>query len=338
MDRIHLPPGVAADPTTTPLLVEWELSERLPGASGYAPTGPLETAEALLLIDQLARAGTRVIELRSAAARHRADLVELVDHATRSKIATWLVHEEDPDCDMKMLSELHAAGLERLAVRLDGTDGPSHDARRGRDGSFARARSALGVAGLVGVATRADTRLYSDLQPERVVELAAGLGCTACHFVFPVNAGWFLTAAEVEALLERLTSIEERASIGLETSGAPQLERVRQARGSTLGVATRNIASTVHLSDGRGVLCVSFEGEIYPSAGLRVPCGNVRGHEPIEVYRYHPLFRTLRDHESLTGRCGRCKLIRACGGSRARAYAVTGRLMASDPLCAHVPP
>jgi hypothetical protein len=40
---------------------------------------------------------------------------------------------------------------------------------------------------------------------------------------------------------------------------------------------------------------------------------------------------------TLGGRCGDCELQSQCGGCRARAYGVTGDLMAEDPLCTHQP-
>src|SRR5919204_562949 len=39
----------------------------------------------------------------------------------------------------------------------------------------------------------------------------------------------------------------------------------------------------------------------------------------------------------LVGRCGACEMNAQCGGCRARAYGMTGDLMAEDPLCTHTP-
>jgi radical SAM protein with 4Fe4S-binding SPASM domain len=55
------------------------------------------------------------------------------------------------------------------------------------------------------------------------------------------------------------------------------------------------------------------------------------------VYRNDEIFRRLRDTDALGGKCGRCEFRQLCGGSRARAFAETGALMASDPLCAYEP-
>jgi radical SAM protein with 4Fe4S-binding SPASM domain len=54
---------------------------------------------------------------------------------------------------------------------------------------------------------------------------------------------------------------------------------------------------------------------------------------PLDVYRYAPLFRRLRQPKRLHGRCGACEFRSICGGSRARAWAATGDVYAEDPLC-----
>jgi metal-sulfur cluster biosynthetic enzyme len=49
------------------------------------------------------------------------------------------------------------------------------------------------------------------------------------------------------------------------------------------------------------------------------------------------LFQALRDTDRLGGRCGVCEHRTRCGGSRARAFAVTGDPLAEDPGCAYQP-
>ncbi len=49
-------------------------------------------------------------------------------------------------------------------------------------------------------------------------------------------------------------------------------------------------------------------------------------------------FRMLRDIDRLEGKCGVCEFRNVCGGSRARAFGVTGNLMAEEPDCNYLPP
>jgi radical SAM protein with 4Fe4S-binding SPASM domain len=78
---------------------------------------------------------------------------------------------------------------------------------------------------------------------------------------------------------------------------------------------------------------VSHRGEVYPSGFLPRSAGSVRETSLPELYREAPLMRALRDADSLTGACGGCPYRQMCGGSRSRAYVVTGDPLASDPLC-----
>lgn len=82
---------------------------------------------------------------------------------------------------------------------------------------------------------------------------------------------------------------------------------------------------------------MSRKGDIFPSGFLPIRCGNVRVEGLTKTYRDHPLFRSLRDVEQLEGKCGACPFKYVCGGSRARAYAISGRALAEEPACAYVP-
>jgi radical SAM protein with 4Fe4S-binding SPASM domain len=65
--------------------------------------------------------------------------------------------------------------------------------------------------------------------------------------------------------------------------------------------------------------------------------GNVRERPLADTYRHAPQLHALRDMDRLKGRCGRCEFRWICGGSRARAFAVTGDCFAEDPLCDYQP-
>ena len=86
--------------------------------------------------------------------------------------------------------------------------------------------------------------------------------------------------------------------------------------------------------DGNGVIFVSHRGDVYPAGFLPHPSlGNVRAKPLSEIYSGAPPLQALRNMDALGGKCGACEFRWACGGSRARAYAMTGDLMGADPLC-----
>lgn len=88
---------------------------------------------------------------------------------------------------------------------------------------------------------------------------------------------------------------------------------------------------------GRGFVFVSHLGDVHPSGFLPLAAGNVREQTLPQIYRDSGLFRDLRDVTNLGGRCGRCEFAAVCGGSRSRAYAMTGDPFAEEPWCGYEP-
>ena len=78
-------------------------------------------------------------------------------------------------------------------------------------------------------------------------------------------------------------------------------------------------------------------GDVTPCPYLPVFAGTLRKSSLAELWNSSDLFVGIRRRTSLGGRCGECEMNGHCGGCRARAYGMTGDLMAEDPLCTHVP-
>jgi radical SAM protein with 4Fe4S-binding SPASM domain len=109
--------------------------------------------------------------------------------------------------------------------------------------------------------------------------------------------------------------------------GAPTAD----AKSRTASWATRRV------NDGKGFMFISHVGNVYPSGFLPIHAGNVRETPISEIYREAPIFKSLRDTSKLEGKCGACEYKEICGGSRARAYAVTGDPLAQEPCCIYQP-
>jgi radical SAM protein with 4Fe4S-binding SPASM domain len=78
-------------------------------------------------------------------------------------------------------------------------------------------------------------------------------------------------------------------------------------------------------------------GDVTPCPYLPVFAGNLRSAALAELWTSSELFTGIRRRSSLGGRCAACEMNAHCGGCRARAYGMTGDLMAEDPLCTHTP-
>jgi radical SAM protein with 4Fe4S-binding SPASM domain len=78
-------------------------------------------------------------------------------------------------------------------------------------------------------------------------------------------------------------------------------------------------------------------GDVTPCPYLPVFAGTLRSASLADLWTSSPLFADIRHRSSLGGRCGACEMNGHCGGCRARAYGMTGDVMAEDPLCTHTP-
>ena len=78
-------------------------------------------------------------------------------------------------------------------------------------------------------------------------------------------------------------------------------------------------------------------GDVTPCPYLPVFAGSLRSASLADLWTSSELFAGIRRRTSLGGRCGECEMNGHCGGCRARAYGMTGDLMAEDPLCTHTP-
>jgi len=106
----------------------------------------------------------------------------------------------------------------------------------------------------------------------------------------------------------------------------------------TADAAARNRNwATRRVNDGKGFVFISHVGNVYPSGFLPIHAGNIRETPLAELYRNAPIFKALRDTSRLEGKCGACEFKEICGGSRARAYALTGDPLAQEPCCIYQP-
>src|SRR6185369_13017582 len=146
--------------------------------------------------------------------------------------------------------------------------------------------------------------------------------------------------------LNYLYELSLTAPFGIKTTEAPHYQRVvrqREAERDRDGLPSltverrRQLRAPRSVNDGNGFVFVDHVGNICPSGFLPAPRGNVREVSLADVYRNDDMFLRLRNSNELLGKCSRCGFREICGGSRSRAFAATGAVMASDPLCAYEP-
>jgi radical SAM protein len=310
--------------------------------------GELTTDEGYALLQRFADARVPLVVLTGGDPAKRPDLVKLVKYGRDAGLHMALTPSATPLVTRELIDELVGAGLERLAVSIDGPDPATHDKFRGVSGSFEHALRILHRARDAGLRTQVNTTVHAGSigRLSEMADLVSELGSVlwSVFYVVPTGraeASMLPSADAVEKSMHELAAIAAMAPFAVKTTAAPHYRRVLIERSKNGAGRMRpgvHGEKSERINDGRGFLFVSHRGDIYPSGFLPLSCGNVRISDPIDVYRTHPVFQELRDSSSLTGKCSACAYRNVCGGSRARAYALTGSIVASDPLCAYQPP
>lgn len=349
---------VMADFDQAPFTIAWEVTRACAYACQHcrADAQPrrdpreLDTGEAMHLIDQLAGFGNRpILVLTGGDPLMRRDLFELARYADELGLRVSLTPTATALATEKRMRQARAAGIRRVAFSVDAAEPLTHDSFRGFRGSFERTRSAIAAAGEAGLSIQINTTVCATNVgelPAMVEQLEQwGVVQWSVFFLVPVGRGAglpLLSPAEHEEVLGWLSDLTERVPFDIKATAAPQYRRIlHQRTGRTTGAGfsySDGLNRPVRgVNDGRGFMFISHLGEVMPSGFLTLPAGNVRNLNPVEIYRHSPVFTTLRDPGALKGKCGRCEFREVCGGSRARAYALSGDPLASDPTCPYEP-
>lgn len=309
----------------------------------------LTTAQSKALIDQVASFPRQpTLVMTGGDPLKRSDLFELIRHAVAAGLQVALTPSATPLATRDAFQEAKAAGVRALGISLDGADAQTHDAFRGWEGSFARTQDMLANARELGLAVQVNTtitrRNFHQIDALANLLSTKGIAMWSVFFLVPVGRGVEeerITADEYEIAFERLWHHARQQPYGVKTTEAPHYRRyVLQQGGHPLGDhgkakpgARRMHRAPLGVGDGKGVMFVSHKGEIYPAGFLPLECGRFPDDSVVEVYQNNPTFQALRDPDRFKGVCGVCEYRYACGGSRARAFAVTGDVLESEPDC-----
>ena len=355
------------DYSRRPMLVFWETTRACllacehcrASATTQAPPGELSEAEGRDLIDQVAGFGRPypILILTGGDCLLRPDIFDLVSYARSRGIPVGLSPSVTPLLP-DLMDEVTGSDVHAVSISLDGAQAATHDEVRGVPGHFEQTLAA--IRGLV--AGGATVQVNTTVMRRNVDELAdiaallaregvhmwevfflvhVGRGTATqaitpaensdvCHFLYDASRRGFVVRT-VEAPFFRRVVAERRAG------GAPsESELYRRLSGhldELLGPPTREpSAHTAPTRDGKGILFIAYDGEVYPAGFLPLRLGNMREQPLSEIYRGNQLLRDIRAAR-FTGRCGECGYSDLCGGSRARAFADSGDPLGEDPAC-----
>jgi radical SAM protein len=354
----------AIDFNERPFIAIWEVTQACDlacvhcRASAQPNRHPMElsTDEGKRLIDQIAALKVPVFVLTGGDPIKRPDLFKLIGHTRSAGVRVSLTPSATPLLTKDVIVRLKKAGLARLAVSMDGASAETHDAFRGMSGSFAKTLDAVRWANEIGLPVQINTTFSrrNIAEIDAIVALMESLKITlwSVFFLVPTGRGKLndlLHTDEFEEAFEKIYSLSKTASFDIKTTEAQHYRRFmlqQKAIERRLGVGTPAIKKSEAdaigraprgLNDGKGFVFISHTGEVFPSGFLPLSAGNIRQQDLGVIYRESSLFRSLRDISQLEGKCGSCEFKKICGGSRARAYALTGNANAEEPCCSYIP-
>ena len=368
----HARPRIADyDFARSPFVVIWETTRACDlackhcraEAVPYRRPDELSTAEAKAMMDRVADEFGRVVFVLSGGdCLKRPDVFELIEHGFNRGLRMGVTPATTPLATRENIIKLRDAGISRLAISLDGSSPEIHDAFRRVEGSFEWGMRILETCRELGISTQVNT-VFANHNVDDFDNLAAlmerlGIVFWEVFFLVPTGRakpGDVASAAAFEKLFQKMYDLSKRAPFDVKATAAPQYSRVILERqvaerragereeapdvltGGVMFSLSDGIGRARSVNDGDGFMFVSHVGEIMPSGFLPIPAGNVRTDDIADVYRNASLFKALRDRTQLKGKCGVCEYVKVCGGSRARAFAMTGDYHEAEPFCTHVP-
>ena len=313
----------------------------------------LGTEEGLRLLDEMADCGVKVVIFSGGEPLLRADLFELLRHASEVGLSPQL-STNGVRIDQRIARQLKEVGVAYVGVSVDGLRA-FNDSYRGLAGGYDAALEGLRQARDAGMRTGLRmtlTRRNAD-QLEAMLGLAGEVGADRfylSHLLYSGRgyrvAGDDLSRSEIRSELETLFGCAEalldagrgpRVVTGSNDSDGPFLLRwiERRSGPEAAGRVRALLRERGGNSAGERILNVDSRGRVHPDQFWRsAVLGDVRKQPFAEILR-HPLREELRSRlDRLTGRCGACSERELCRGShRERALAVHRDPWASDPAC-----
>lgn len=335
-----------------PFLVFWEITRACALACQHcrAEAQPqrdpneLSETEAFALVDQLAELAPPMLILTGGDPLMRRDVLKIARRATDAGMRVGL----SPSGTARLINfdfnAIREAGILRISLSLDGACEETHDRFRGVKGTFERTIRAVEMAHAAGLSVQINTTLTRSNVPEfpafRDLMFKLKPAMWSVFVLVPTGraqADEVPFPEDLERIFGEMADLVGKAPFAIKTTEGHHFRRVLAQRGKGGAEGRQGMRSPLGIRDGRGIMFISHTGVVSPSGFLPFECGNVRERHPAELYRNHPLFVSLRDSDALGGKCGRCEFRYICGGSRARAYGLTGDAFAADTSCSYQP-
>jgi radical SAM protein with 4Fe4S-binding SPASM domain len=323
------------------------------GTENFADRSELGTEECFGVIDQIAAFAPECVTiLTGGEPLLRRDILEIVRRAAERGL--WVVvGTNGVRISANVARHLADAGARGLSLSLDALDPDRHDRFRNVRGAWRNTVEGAEILNQVklpfivqttaGAHNLGELDAIADFAHDRLAARVWNL-----YFLVPTGRGQFvsdMTPAQYDDVLASLYRIQEKykGRMLVNAKCAPHYVKTLLEHSLAPGLEQRDTAFRVYSGGAGGCpagthyMGIRPNGDVTPCPYLPVFAGSLRSANLADLWTSTPLFTGIRERASLGGRCGACEMNGHCGGCRARAYGMTGDLMAEDPLCTHTP-
>ncbi len=328
----------------------------------FADRSELGTEACFKVIDEIATFAPECLTiLTGGEPLLRRDILEIVQRAAERGL--WVVvGTNGVRITENVAQRLAEAGARGLSLSLDALDPDCHDRFRNVRGAWRNTVEGASILNRTGLPFIVQTTAGShnlveldaiaDFAHDRLAAKVWNL-----YFLVPTGRGQFvsdMTPAQYDDVLAALYRIQRKYNRRMLVNAkcAPHyiktvLEHTQNPAAETDQPSMASITDQPSIRTyaggaggcpaGTHYMGIRPNGDLTPCPYLPVFAGNLRSSRLTDLWATSPLFVDIRRRASLGGRCGACELNTHCGGCRARAYGMTGDVMAEDPLCTHTP-
>ena len=315
----------------------------------------LTTDQGKALIDDLSAYGSPVMLFSGGEPLVRKDLPQLAAYAVEKGMRA-VISTNGTLITPQMARTLKEIGLSYVGISLDGMK-EINDRFRGVKGAF---RSALeGIKNTqdagIKVGLRFTINKFNFREIPKIFQLLEEMDIPRVCFYHLVYAG-----RATELVKEDLSHAQTRAALDLIIDETRRLHAAGKPK-EVLTVDNHADGPYIYLrllkedperakevlellkwnegnNSGRGIGCVSWDGEVYADQFWRhYSFGNIKDRPFSEIWTdtSEPLLGKLKEKKKhVKGRCATCNWLDVCGGNfRVRAEAVSGDVWAPDPAC-----
>jgi len=315
----------------------------------------LSTEEGKKLIDDLAGFGVPVILFSGGEPLVRKDLPELASYAVEKGMRAVISTNGTLITD-NVAKELKDIGLSYVGISLDGTE-KVNDRFRGVKGAFNSAINGIKSCKKAGikVGLRFTVNNHNGNEIPAIFDILEDMDIPRVCFYHLVYAGRGSKMIEedlsheksreiVDLIIDKTKSLHERGkpkevlTVDNHADGPYLYLRLLKEDPDRAAEVLKLLEMNDGNNSGRGIGCVSWDGEVYADQFWRhYSFGNIKEKPFSEIWTdtSEPLMKKLKEKKKhVKGKCASCRWLDICGGNfRVRAEAATGDLWAPDPAC-----